>query len=383
MNLPRAAGVDRVTDRLFFYGTLRHLPLLETVLGRVPDALVPAVLRDHSALAVTEGPFPLLVPRPGAQAEGVVASGLTPDDIARLDFYEGGFDYDLVEVMLSDGTAARVYVCAPDRWQAQDAWDFAQWRMQWADMSCHAAQEVMGHFGTRSRAEIDAMFPQIRVRAWSRVQGAQTRAGQGVFVGAVDVVEHHRAYTGFFAVDEVSLRHTRFDGSLSPLLHRSYFIGGDAALVLPYDPLRDRVMLVEQLRMGPFGRGDTEVWHLEPIAGRIDPGETAEQTARREAVEEAGLHLDRLETVARGYPSPGDSTGYFNIFVGLADLPDSAAGLGGLATESEDIRTRLISFDDFLAMAEACTLANTPVALLAYWLAHHRSRLRSGSQAAT
>jgi nudix-type nucleoside diphosphatase (YffH/AdpP family) len=322
-------------------------------------------------------PFPMLVAQAKHSARGIVVSGLTSSNIARLDFYEGGFEYDLVDVVLRDGTAAQVYLCDPERWQSDGAWDFPAWQVQWGAMSCHAAREVMGHFGGLSRDEVAAIFPQIRARAWANVLGTRHNAGQDVFAGSVEVAQHRRAYTGYFAVDEVDLRIEQFDGKMSPLLARSYFIGGDAALVLPYDLVRDRVMLVEQFRMGPFGRKDPEVWHLEPIAGRIDPGETPEQTALREAHEEADLRLDHLEVVAKGYPSPGDSTGYFHIFVGLADLPDEAAGIGGLDSEAENIRSRLISFDDFLAMAERQALANTPIALLAYWLAHHRSRLRS------
>lgn len=366
-------------DALFFYGTLRHAPLLETVLGRSfdPAHLKPAALDGYAAYAVAQEPFPMLVVQAGAQAQGLLATGLTPEDIARLDFYEGGFDYDLIEVSLTDGAAARVYVCAPDAWEAQGLWDFAAWTAKWAEMSCHAAAEVMGYFNTHSRQEVAAMFGQIRARAWSKVLGGQTKAGQGVHTGDIQITNKKRAYVGYFGVDEVSLSHARFDGTMSPVLERSYFIAGDAALVLPYDPVRDRVLIVEQMRMGPLGRGDPEVWHLEPIAGRIDPGETPQEAARREAVEEAGLDLHSLETVARGYASPGDSTGYYHIFVGVTDLPESRAGVGGLASEDENIRSRLISFDEFMAMAETMALANTPLALLAYWLAYHRSRLRS------
>lgn len=365
---------------LFFYGTLRHVPLLEVVLGRPlgADALLPKVLDGYVAMTTAEGPFPMLVAQEGGSAQGMLLQGLSAEDVARLDFYEGGFDYDLVDVVLRCGTPARVYLSAPEAWTPQGAWDIDVWAAQWAAMSCFAAQEVMTHYGSRSRQEVAEMFPQIRARAWSRVLGsAGAPTGQGVHHAQIEIIDRHRAYTGFFAVDEVRLRHARFDGRLSQVLERAYFIGGDAALVLPYDPVRDRVLLVEQMRMGPLGRGDPEVWHLEPVAGRIDPGETPQQAARREAQEEAGLVIDTLEPVSQGYASPGDATTYFHVFVGLADLRDRAAGLGGLASEHEDIRARLVSFDDFIAMAETRALANTPLTLLAYWLAHHRSRLRS------
>lgn len=368
-----------MTTGLFFYGTLRHAPLLEIVLGRDlgADNLTPVTLPDYAVFTVAEGPFPMLVAQKGSAAQGLWVTGLTDEDVARLDYYEGGFDYDLIDVTLANGQAAQVYVCAPTRWTAQGLWDFENWQASWGALSCHAAEEVMGHRGTYDRDEVVAIFPQIRARAWSKVLGSRTNAGQGVFDGKVEVERKIRAYTGYFAVDELSLRHERFDGSMSPVLERSYFIGGDAALVLPYDPVRDCVLLVEQMRMAPLGRGDPEVWHLEAIAGRIDPGETGEETAVREAQEEADLTLDSLEVVARGYPSPGDSTGFYHIFVGLTDLPEETAHVSGLESEAENIRSRLISFSDFMAMAERQALANTPLMLLAYWLSHHRSRLRS------
>ena len=147
--------------------------------------------------------------------------------------------------------------------------------------------------------------------------------------------------------------------------------------MLPYDPVRDRVLLVEQIRMGPLARGDATCWQLEPIAGHIDPGETPQAAARREALEEAGITLGKLEPVANVYASPGNATEFFHIFVGLADLPDLITGTGGLASEGEDIRSHLMSFDELMALADAQALANAPLVASAYWLARHRERLRS------
>lgn len=374
-----------MAKNLFFYGTLRHAPLLGIVLGRDIGAqnVHPTLLSDYTVLAVEEGPFPMLVARSGAAAQGLLVTGLTEEDIARLDFYEGGFDYDLVDVTLGEGQAAQVYVCAPTRWTPKGPWNFEAWRAASGALSCCAAEEVMEHRGTYDRDAVAAMFPQIRARAWSKVLGSQTHAGQDVFTGRIEIQRKVRTYTGYFGVDEVDLRHERFDGTLSPLVERSYFISGDAALVLPYDPVRDCVLVVEQMRMGPLGRSDTEVWQLEPIAGRVDPGERPEQTAIREAQEEAELTLERLEVVANGYSSPGDSTGYYHIFVGLTDLPDGTDRVSGLESEAENIRSKVISFSDFIAMAERQALANTPLTLLAYWLSHHRSRLRSEARSDT
>ncbi|QUJ77695.1 NUDIX domain-containing protein [Sulfitobacter albidus] len=364
---------------LFFYGTLRHLPLLEIVLGRRvdPGDVTPATLPRHAARGVAEGPFPTLIVEEGSRARGLRVQNLTEQDIARLDFYEGGFDYDLVDVTLTGGLGARVYVSPPGIWTPTDPWDLDDWVARWAEMSCHAAREVMGYFGQRDRAQIAARFGQIRTRAWSKVLAGAQAPRQGTLKGRVDVADSRRPYLGFFGVEEADLRHSLFGGGMSAQVERSWLVGADAAIVLPYDPARDRVMVVEQMRVGPLGRGDAELWQLEPIAGRIDPGETPQEAAHREAQEEAGLSLRALEPVAECYASPGTTTDFFHIFVGLADLPDDATGIGGHLAEQEDIRSHIMGFPDFLAMAERRATANAPLTLLAYWLAHHRTRLRS------
>ena len=76
--------------------------------------------------------------------------------------------------------------------------------------------------------------------------------------------------------------------------------------------MSDRVLLVEQFRTGPYVKGDTNPWVLEPIAGLIDVGETPVEAGLREAKEEAHLDIKHMELVARSYPSPGISTEFFH-----------------------------------------------------------------------
>ncbi len=83
-----------------------------------------------------------------------------------------------------------------------------------------------------------------------------------------------------------------------------------------------------------------------------------------------------METVAECYPSPGASSTFFYIYVGLADLPDTFGGSsGGLASEAEDIRSHLIDFDVLMKMTETFAARNAPLVLTALWLARHRDRL--------
>lgn len=245
-----------------------------------------------------------------------------------------------------------------------------------------AAEEVVLYIGQKPAGELRALRMMILIRAWARLRarrGTRPRAGDRRDMTRHDVTETNRQipYSFFFAVDETHLTHTRFDGATSGEMRRAAFLMADAVTVLPYDPLRDRVLVIEQFRFGPYARGDARPWMLEPIAGRVDAGETAENTARREAEEEARVTLKALHKIAEYYPSSGAITEYVLSYIGIADLPDDVTGVGGLESEHEDIASTLISFDRLMQMCDAGQLDVGPLYMSALWLARHRDRLRA------
>lgn len=363
---------------LFFFGTLRHSPLLEAVIGDCGHLdLAEDCLPGYRLRAVSEGPFPSVEPSAEAAVAGVRVEGLTPENLSRLDFYENCFDHTLRGVVTAEGQPVEVYMAKPDAWTLAGPWSMAEWVRDWGALSVFAAEEVMSYFTSRSPHDVGAMFPMIWARAASRVRAHQMTARAGGSQREIEVETHRRPYARFFALDEIELRHRRFDGAMSPSILRAVFRAPDAALVLPYDPGRDRVLLIEQMRVGPLARGDAACWHLEPVAGLIDPGETPEETVRREAEEEAGLTLGEVFVVAEGYPSPGNSSEFHYLFVATADLHDEVTGTAGLAGEDEDIQSHLWSFDALLEACDQREIVNNPLILATYWLARHRARLRA------
>ncbi|MDA9991216.1 NUDIX hydrolase [Paracoccaceae bacterium] len=207
--------------------------------------------------------------------------------------------------------------------------------------------------------------------------GNPISAGSNLSPKVVTSYANRTVYNGFFSVKEYDLSFTKFDGSKSELVTRSALISFDAVIVLPYDPVHDRVLLVEQFRAGLFARQEENPWCLEPIAGLIDQGETPEEAGLREADEEAGLTLSSLELVARSYPSPGISTEFFHQYIGITSLPETTSLVSGLASEAEDIRSHIFCFSDFLKMIEAGQITVGPAILLGLWLARHRDKLRA------
>ncbi|WP_099826544.1 NUDIX domain-containing protein [Oceaniglobus indicus] len=363
---------------LFLFGTLMDDALRAIVTGGRFDG-TEAFLTDHCVRRAADGDFPVLAA--GGSASGLLLRDLPEGVLKRLHFYEQGFGYvvDHCEVETPEGrTQAMVYRPGTPAAPSDDEWSLADWQRDWAAMTRFAAQEAMALFGKLDGEELRGAMPMIRVRADGRVRAAACPAPVSLrhrhTRDDVQVINARRPYTNYFALAETDLTHTRFDGGRSEVLNRAGLISGDAVTVLPYDPVRDRVLLVEQFRYGPFMRGDPMPWSLEPVAGRIDPGESPEACARRETVEEAGLTLHRLLHVANSYPSPGAVSEYLFSYVGLCDLPDLSEGRGGLDSEGEDIRTHVISFATLMDLVDSGEADDTPLLMTVFWLQRQRER---------
>lgn len=216
-------------------------------------------------------------------------------------------------------------------------------------------------------------LPMIAIWAASRLRARGRGHSGGDVVArragdAVRVIDRRPRFAGYFAVEERRLTHALHQGGHSAPMTREAFLMGDAAVLLPWDPGRDRVLVIEQFRFAPAMRGDPQPWLLEPIAGRVDAGETPEAAIGREAREEAGLDLRRLIHAFDAYPSPGAVCEFLFHYVGIADLPDGTAGIHGLDSESEDIRGHLMDRADLSAMVAAGRITNGPLIALSLWL---------------
>jgi ADP-ribose pyrophosphatase len=165
-----------------------------------------------------------------------------------------------------------------------------------------------------------------------------------------DVEIHARdvMYHGFFRIERYRLRHKLHAGGWSGEVMRELFARGHAAALLPYDPKLDAVVLIEQFRVGAYcaGRGP---WITEIIAGMIDEGETAEEAARREAIEEAGLTVADIVPITTYLTSPGASSETVAIFCGRVDA-SNAGGIYGIGHEQEDIRVIVLKAAEAFAL---------------------------------
>ena len=187
------------------------------------------------------------------------------------------------------------------------------------------------------------------------------------------LLNREKAYDGFFKVEICQLEHELFAGG-NVTIKRELFHRGDAVAVLLYDPVNDKVVMVEQFRVGAL-EDETGPWLLEVVAGIVEPGESAKDVAQRECHEEAGLEVHAFESVHSFYPSPGACSERLYLLCGLVDS-SKAEGIHGIADEGEDIRVVVMEYEEVENLLGTDRISSASAIIALQWLQLHRERLR-------
>ena len=191
----------------------------------------------------------------------------------------------------------------------------------------------------------------------------------------VELLEKSERYSGFFRINGYRLRHRLFAGGWSGVIEHEVFERGHAVGVLPYDPVADSIVLIEQFRIGALIAGMSP-WLIEVVAGIIEEGEAPEEVARRETQEEAGLEIQALMPMCRYLVSPGGSSESVLLYCGRVDSR-GAGGIHGLAEEHEDIRVDRVAYEEAMHLLEEGRVTNSVSLIALQWLALHRDRVRA------
>jgi GDP-mannose pyrophosphatase NudK len=163
---------------------------------------------------------------------------------------------------------------------------------------------------------------------------------------------------------DYELRHA--DGSWKKH-QRNLFRRPDAAVLLPYDSQRGKVLLTRQFRLGAYMNDETPGL-LEACAGTIDPGEAPGACMTREAMEEMGLRVDELRFLFEAFVSPAATTEKLYFFV-APYAPEARVGAGGgMEEEGEEIEIVEADFAEVLQEAEAGAIRDGKTLTLLYWL---------------
>ena len=147
---------------------------------------------------------------------------------------------------------------------------------------------------------------------------------------------------------------------------------GNAACVLPVDQKAGKLLLVRQMRMGPMLNPDPDIRCetplLEVVAGLIDEGESPEDCALREGLEETGYEISSLEKIAQAYSSPGTLTEYFFLFAATYDSSKRLHAGGGLVAEGEEIEVVELDLKEAQKMLERGDIRDAKTIIALNWL---------------
>lgn len=190
----------------------------------------------------------------------------------------------------------------------------------------------------------------------------------------VKLLNQRDLYKGFFRMTEYRFKHRLFEGGWSEEVKREVFERGNAGVLLAYDPKRDEVVLIEQIRIPAYETSETP-WLLEVVAGMVEQGESPEDVVRREAQEEAGVVVGRCEPIVSYLSSPGGTSERMHVYVGEVDAT-TAKGIHGLACENEDIRVHVVSREQAYRWVEEGVIDNAASVIALQWLQLHHIALR-------
>lgn len=188
------------------------------------------------------------------------------------------------------------------------------------------------------------------------------------------VLDNVTVYNGFFRLSTIELTHEKFAGGQSDTLIRELIDRKHAAGILPYDPERDEIVLVEQFRIGAI-EDAAGPWLIEVIAGYREPGEDSTALVEREAVEEADCMVSNLIPVHRYYSSPGGCNEEIQLYIGRTNT-SGVGGIHGLAHEGEDIRVHVVPADTAFEWLDSGRINSAMPIIALQWFRMNREKIR-------
>lgn len=189
----------------------------------------------------------------------------------------------------------------------------------------------------------------------------------------IEIIDKTTCYQGFFRIDRYQLRHRLFNGEWGESITRELFERGHAAAVLPYDPIRDEIILIEQFRIGAL-EAPGGPWLMEIVAGIIEPNETAENVVKRESIEESGCIITDLIPLYDFLVSPGGMSERIALFCARVDTTH-AGGIHGATDEGEDIKVHVVSRETALNYLKTGKINSASAIIALQWLALNRENV--------
>ena len=181
----------------------------------------------------------------------------------------------------------------------------------------------------------------------------------------INIIDKKTLYSGFYELNKFKLKHKKYDGSWSNEIIREVFKGAHVSTVLPYDPIKKKIILIEQFRAGLIDNKKQNIMR-ELVAGIINKEETPENAAIRECREETGCEVKKIKKIFSYYPAPGGSQSYFHFFLAEIDSFEEQR-IVGERKEDEDILANCYSIKEVKKMYDEYKIINGSTIIALQW----------------
>ena len=186
------------------------------------------------------------------------------------------------------------------------------------------------------------------------------------------IINKKNLYSGFFSLNKYEFIHQKHDGNWTEKVQREIFSGAHVSTLIPYDPIRKEIILIQQFRAGVLSKYDDDYLY-EIVAGIIDPNEKPEETAKRECLEETGCEVKKITPILNYFPAPGSSESYYHLFLGEVNSFDGER-IMGLEGENENILVKSYKVNKVKKMLKENIIKNglTLIALQWFFLEYYK-----------
>jgi GDP-mannose pyrophosphatase NudK len=152
----------------------------------------------------------------------------------------------------------------------------------------------------------------------------------------------------WYVLKKTTFEYLRRDGSWQILSRETYDRGNGAAILL-VNRKTGNVLLTRQFRYPAYVNGLENGMLIEACAGLLDD-QDPETAIRREAQEELGVHIGKLQKVFEAYMSPGSVTEKLHFYIAEYDAHSRIGEGGGEITDGEDIEVIEVTLRQALDM---------------------------------
>ena len=154
----------------------------------------------------------------------------------------------------------------------------------------------------------------------------------------------NKVFNGFNKIKRYKFQHKLFDSSWSNIISREILITKNAVAILPYDKVKNKVILIKQFRLGAL-LSDYNPFQIEIIAGLVEKSDKDLKSAViREAKEEAGIEVKykKIQSIRDVLNSSGSTNESTSIFFCECTF-NKLKRIKGNSNEDENIEVLVLS----------------------------------------